>query len=198
MKKVLLTLSLVLVFALGATAQDEMVGLTGKGMKVGANLANLSGDISNNAMKFGFAGGAFITYKFSPQLGIQPEVLYVMKGTKADEGDGKLKFDYIDIPVLLKYFIPTEGNIKPNIFAGPTVGFLMSAKSEYGDESEDVKDYLKSINVAAAFGAGVEIVMESMAVTFDARYTLGVTNINDEGDGDLKTGDISILVGFSF
>ena len=192
MKKLIIVF--VLLLAVGVSAQDEMIGLTGKGMKVGANLADLSGDISNNTMKFGFAGGGFITYMFSPQFGIQPELMYIMKGTKADVGDAKLKFDYIDLPILLKFAIPTEGNIKPNLFAGPAVGFLLSAKAD----DEDVKDYLKSINMCVAFGAGVGIQMESMMVTFDARYTLGVTNINDEGEGDLKTRDITFMLGFSF
>ena len=131
---------------------------------------------------------------FSPQFGIQPELMYIMKGTKADIGDAKLKFDYIEMPILLKFAIPTEGNIKPNLFAGPAIGFLLSAKAD----DEDVKDYLKSINMCVAFGGGVGIQMESMMVTFDARYTLGVTNINDEGEGDLKTRDLTFMLGFSF
>ena len=42
-------------------------------------------------------------------LTIQPEVLYTVKG--ADSGTGKLKFDYIEIPILLKVRIPQPLNM---------------------------------------------------------------------------------------
>ena len=197
MQKLLIALGLVLVLAMGASAQMEETGLTAKGFKVGLNMANLTGDIDGNAMKMGIAGGVFMTYTFSPGVAMQPEVMYVMHGTKEDGGDGKIKLDYIDVPILFKYSFPTEGNFKPNLFAGPMVGLLMSAKMD----DNDIKDGMKDINFGAAFGIGATMQMETMAVTMDARYTLGLTNtldIPDEVDVSWKTGDISIMLGLAF
>ena len=47
-----------------------------------------------------------------------------MKG--ADAGTGKLKFDYLEIPVLLKVRIPIS-SFHPFIFAGPAFGFSLKA-----------------------------------------------------------------------
>ena len=207
MKKVLLTLGLVLVFALGATAQDQTVGLTGKGIKLGIGMADLTGDdVEGTDMKLGINGGAFLTYSFSPMVAIQPEVLYTMKGTKESvegaDDDFKYKFNYLSVPILLKVYIPTEGNVRPAFFVGPEVSMLMSAKISYGDESMDIKDELKSIDFGIAFGGGVDVQMESMKLTFDARYTLGMTDIPDVEDEDVdvsvKNTNISVLVGLSF
>ena len=219
MKKLLLTLVVVLLFAMGVTAQDEAVGLTGKGIKAGLAMANLYGDdVEENSMKLGFGGGAFLTYHFVPQFAIQPEVMFMMKGSKFEEedidDDTKINLTYIEIPVLFKFTPQMEGNIKPNIFAGPAIGLLMGAKikNDAADVDLDVKDGLKSIDFGIQFGAGVEFVMETMKVTVDARYCMGMTKVIDyeewnkleieefeyTEDPDTKTNNIAIMLGVSF
>lgn len=220
MKKLLLTLAVVLLFAMGVTAQDEAVGLTGKGIKAGLGLANLYGDdVEDTDIKLGFNGGAFVTYHFIPQFAIQPEIMFTMKGTKfsedeADE-DTKINLTYLEIPVLFKFTPQMEGNIKPNIFAGPALGILLSAKVKNDDYDidYDIKDGLKSIDFGLQFGAGVDFALEKMKITFDARYSLGLTKMIDyeewnkmgfEGldefteDPDMKTNNIMFLLGVSF
>jgi len=124
----------------------------------------------------------------------------MMKGTKEDGGDGKIKLNYIEIPVLLKFKPAMEGNFKPAIFAGPAVGFLMSAKADDGEEEEDIKDFTKSIDFGIAFGAGFMYMMENGGgITFDARYTMGMGTIDDtEDDADVKNANISFMLGYSF
>ena len=195
MKKLAVILGLVLLFAVGATAQDKMVSY---GFKAGIDMANFTGDISNNSMKVGFIGGGFVEYMVAPQIGIQLEVLYAMKGTKEDGGDGKLKFDYLEIPVLFKYIVPTQGNVSPFFFAGPQVGFLLSAKSDPG--GEDIKDAFESVDFGLAFGAGANIKMESFTLMFDGRYSLGLTNVVKDAPSGFswKTSNIAFTVGVGF
>ncbi|MBN2730638.1 MAG: PorT family protein, partial [Bacteroidales bacterium] len=72
----------------------------------------------------------------SDKFGIQPELLYVMKGAKVDgtifdeeaTEDVTLKADYLSIPIMAKYYF---GGL--NLQAGLTFDFLMSAKSVYDD-----------------------------------------------------------------
>jgi len=198
MKKLLLVLAVVMLFTVSGFAQDVVKGVTAKGIKVGVNLANWTGDISGNKMMLTFGGGVFMEYSFNPQFAVQPEVLFMMKGTKAEEGDGKYKLTYIEIPVLLKFKPTMEGNFKPGIFAGPAVGLLMSAKEDPG--GEDIKDNLKSIDFGIAFGAGFMYMMQNGGgITFDARYTMGMGTIDDtEADETIKNTNISFMVGYSF
>lgn len=204
MKKGLFTTLLILVFAVSAMAGDG----TGFGLKGGLNMANMTGDDvgDDNKALLGFAFGGFFTYSFSPSIAIQPEVLYSMKGVKYEEGNETLKYklNYLEVPVLLKFSIATDGNMVPFLFAGPAFGFLMSAKAEFDDgtntEETDIKDDLKSMDIGITFGAGFGMAMGEGQLTLDARYTLGMTEINDDPDDpiDLKNTNISIMLGFSF
>src|SRR5699024_6216096 len=117
------------------------------------------------------------------KFGIQPELLYSMKGSKYEESEEimgvsinyeeKTKLDYIDLPIMAKYYV-TEGF---SVMAGPHIGFLVSAKSEVeasgGGEEEsgevDIKDGLSSIDFGV--GAGVGYQLEN-GLFFNARYTL--------------------------
>jgi hypothetical protein len=160
-------------------------------------MANLTGDVDNNAMKLGFGLGAFITFSMSDMVAIQPELLYVMKGTKDDDDAAeKLKLDYVQVPVLVKLNFQTASSFKPSVFAGPAVGILLSGK--YGDV--DVKDGFKSTDFGLVFGVGAEIGAGATgAFTLDARYDLGLSNIlEDAGDFSVKTSNIGLFVGYSF
>ncbi len=203
-----LLLVILMVAFVGTTANAQLIG---KGIKAGINLANLSGDdIEETDMKIGLAVGGFITYGFTEMFAVQPEVLFMMKGAEYTETDpligditAKFKLNYIEIPVLVKVMIPTTGNVKPVIFAGPAVGFLMSANVEAEalgiSIDDDIKDETKSIDFGLAFGAGVGFEITQGTITLDARYTLGLTTIDDTADEfDVKNGVISIMGGFSF
>ncbi len=183
------------------------------GIKAGLNLANFSGDDAQGLdVKTGIAVGAFMGVNFPGGLTIQPEALYSMKGSK-DEGMGielKFEFDYLEIPVLLKYSIPTPGMVKPALFFGPAVGILLKGDItlSIGDQSGtlDAKDYLKSTDFGLVFGGGVDFSVGKGKIITDIRYTLGLSTV-DDGFGeliewpqelDLKNSVISLQAGYSF
>jgi len=163
------------------------------GLKGGANIANVNGNW-NDALgdwksTVGFCGGIFLELNFGRVLTIQPEVLYTMKG--ADTGDGKLKFDYIEIPVLLKVRIPT-GTIHPFIFAGPAFGFNLKALIE-GYEISD----MPPADYSAVLGGGLQL---GRSVHIDVRYTMGLQKLDipDLETIDLKNGVLSATLGLAF
>jgi len=219
MKRLTVTL-FAIVLLLTFSSMVSAQGLTGYGLKAGLNLANLGGDDAeytdvDKKMRMGFTVGGFVTYSINEMFAIQPEVLYTQKGAKYEDPDDDFKetdkYEYLEIPVLAKFTIPTEGNISPNLFVGPALGILMSAKWdwEWGDESgsEDMKDDSKSTDFGLVFGAGVDIGMPHSAITIDGRYTLGLTTIcepytdpetEEEHECDVKNGVISFMVGYSF
>ena len=207
MKRVLIAVSMI-AFITGLSSVSMAKELTG-GVKAGINITNLSGDdIEDADSKMGIVGGGFITYKISDMFAIQPELLFSMKGCKFDEdgGDATLKLNYLEIPVLAKFLIPMKENIKPNVYLGPSLGILMSAKYDWegGGESgtEDVKDDLKSVDFGLVFGGGVDFPIGEGIMTFDARYTMGLSSFReDDDDGtsyDWKNKAISFIVGYAF
>ncbi len=181
-------------------------GLTSKGIKVGLNFANVTGDTVEGELesKTGFALGGFIVLGITDNLGIRPEVLYSMKGYKSEldflETTVKSKFNlsYLEIPVLLQYTLPMEGSFKPNVFIGPALGIKLSAKDKVeegpvGEEERDIEN-IRSTDFGLVLGAGAVL---NDKITFDVRYNLGLTSIFDIPDFDVKNQLISIMLGFS-
>ncbi|MCB9201950.1 MAG: PorT family protein [Flavobacteriales bacterium] len=175
------------------------------GAKAGVNLANLTGDVENSDMKVGFYVGGYANIGITEVFSFQPELLYSAQGAKFEEsGSGysyeeKLNLSYLNIPLMLQYEL-AEG-FKAEF--GPQVGFLLSAKDKwegsYAGESEsgdeDVKDAFKSIDFGLNIGLNYEL---ESGLNFGARYNVGLSNIADEDDVDVKNAVISAGVGYTF
>ena len=163
------------------------------GLKGGASIANVNGDfvdaLGDWKSTVGFCGGIFLEFNFGRVLTLQPEVLYTMKG--ADTGEGKLKFDYIEIPVLLKLRLPT-GHVHPFIFAGPAFGFTLKSALE----GIELEDFPKS-DYSAVLGGGLQL---GRSIHIDIRYTMGLQKLEipDLEAIDLKNGVISATIGLAF
>ncbi|HOW85634.1 MAG TPA: porin family protein [Candidatus Aminicenantes bacterium] len=163
------------------------------GLKGGANIANVNGDFSESLSDWkstvGFCGGVFLELNFGRIVTIQPEVLYTVKG--ADAGGGKLKFDYIEIPVLLKIRIPM-GSVHPFVFAGPAFGWNLKAAIE-GYEIDD----MPTSDYSAVMGGGLQL---GRSIHIDARYTMGLQKLEipDLETIDLKNGVLSATIGLAF
>ncbi len=189
------------------------------GLKVGLNSADITGaDLAAFESlfeapfkpKIGFCGGGFVVFALSKGMAIQVEALYTQKGAKAegmiDLGAGPEPFtvswntDYIEIPVLFKYVFETKGNLKPVLFAGPSVAFKMTAKlkaSVQGQSDEMNIPGFKSTDFGLVFGGGLDI---GPKIRVDLRYILGLTKLVDM-DGttaDIKNGVFSLMVGYAF
>ena len=198
MKKLFLFMALA-VFALNVNAQDETLqaetsqGVT-FGVKAGMNFANLNGDIEENDMKLGFHFGGVAEIMFNDKFAVQPELLYSSQGTQFDFAGETLKYnlDYINVPVMAKYYVAEGFSVE----AGPQVGFLVSAKSKFDGDTEDIED-LKSIDFGFNFGAGYKL---DSGLNFSARYNLGLSNIDDvdNSDFEIKNGVIQVSVGYMF
>jgi hypothetical protein len=198
MKHLLPALALVALLSYAAAAEETTWGIKG-----GINLADLEGDgISGNEMKLVGGGGIFFNRTIANGISIQPEVLFMMKGTKSEslENTG-IHLTYIDIPVLVRYSIPTETKLIPYFLAGPSFGILMSATYEVLNVEEDIKDDLKSIDYCLVLGAGADYAIGEGRLIFDVRYSFGLTTIVDESDdeGDeVKNTGIIFMVGYGY
>jgi hypothetical protein len=211
MYRILQTLSLlviVLMSGITVNAQEEGVGITGKGIKLGSawGSLNTNDSVFDAGATGGFTGGAFLTYNITPRLAIQPELMYVQKGTGDNNffgGDG-YNLGYLEFPVLLKYNLSTGRRLIPSVFLGPAVSTLLSAEIYYDgffteDERYDVKDGMKSVDFGLVLGG--EVVFRStkpIRFFLDVRYTLGLANVVDpvkwnEGRKIVDEGDFLIF-----
>lgn len=203
MKRILVVLALVALMSNVALAEGMMFGVKG-----GLNLANVTGDLTDefdpaNKMKMAFGGGVWMSYAFTEAISIQPELMYMIKGFDwdTDEDVDGWKGSYLDLNVLGKFAIPMEGDFGIAIYAGPFLGFLMSSEL-MGD---DIKDDNATMNFGALGGAEFAYMLEQGCITLDVRYSMGFTTVFDvedlpegEDQPDLKTTGIQFLVGYGF
>jgi len=89
----------------------------------GADLRPLPG------IRTGFVGGGFFTIRIGKYFALEPQVLYVQKGTNlAPPPEVSYTQDYVEIPLLITGKYPLAGSMRfaPTIFAGPAVAFQTS------------------------------------------------------------------------
>jgi len=165
MKKIILAAIAVMAFGF-TNAQQTRFGIKG-----GLNVTSFAGGNYYDAKSLvGFQVGGFAEIKIIERLSIQPEVLFSTQGAKLEFGntDFDTKLNYINIPVLAKFYITKQFTAE----AGPQLGFLVSAKSD----GSDVKDSYKSVDTGFNFGLGYNFT-ENIGVGL--RYTVGLSNIAD-------------------
>lgn len=119
----------------GAVASSAQAQSIRFGVKAGANLSNLAGDLIGKGQydnRFGFHGGVMLNFGLANDLvSIQPELLYSQKGFKYSDqafgiyrNTGSVRYDYLDVPVLVR--VKVSG-----VFfeLGPQYSYLMNIAS---------------------------------------------------------------------
>lgn len=188
-----MTLVAAFMVAISANAQSMFV----KPM-VGGTLATITGDgTDNNKMKLGLVAGAEFGYYVAEPFAITAGALVSMQGTKfKDYGgmtDASDSYTYLNIPVLANYYILPGLAVK----AGVQPGFMLARKYKYTmnghDHDTDDKDGLKTFDFSIPLGLSYEI----SNFVIDARYNLGLSNINDHDGGyKNKNGVIMLTLGY--
>jgi hypothetical protein len=191
-----------------SVAQERHVGL-----KAGANFASLEfeGDTTTeyNERKFGFIGGGFAVLPLSGPLAVQIEALFSQKGAElsVDEADlvFTLELDYLDFPVLARFNAPASGSTRLHVFAGPSFGYRMGARSKASSNQFDfaegeivnIEEDVRRFDIGLVAGAGADI---GRRLVVDARYSWGLKNaFKDDADGvDFKNRVLSIMAGVRF
>ena len=232
MKKSLpVTILLVALSAMTASAQEAKVGKMSVGIKGGLRISTLKGDslavivedmdhaatVPSNKSWTGAGFGAFVSYSISQSIAIQPELLYIKKGSKftfSDGGTTTAKSAWLEIPLLLKFSLPLKGGgIVPAFFAGPFVGIVTSAEFQqhgFAVTSEapadfDTKDSLNSTDFGITFGSQLGYKLLEGEIFLDARYDVGMTKILKSGafnrphsEADAETRALLMFVGYRF
>jgi opacity protein-like surface antigen len=167
MKRIILTALAVMAFGF-TNAQETKFGVKG-----GLNISTVvGGDVENTKSLVGFHVGGFAEIHVVEKFFIQPELLFSTQGTKVDGPfgtDGDIKLNYLNIPVLAKYYIVDKFSVE----AGPQLGVLLSAKAE----GDDIKDFTRSIDLGFNIGAGYNFT-DNLSVGL--RYTIGLSPLSDE------------------
>ena len=239
MKRIAIFLSAMLLSVMTATAQNKVGEFSIKPM-AGINVSDISvDDEADYNVKVGFTGGVEAEYGVTPWLGVSLGAMYSQQGAKIkvslrefgvnEEGrqvaallsmKGKLKADYINMPLLANFYVWKGLAIK----TGLQVGFLVNDKMNvdaamarvtapdtdkitYVDLSKPSTDnFFSSFSVeesdickSVVFGIPVGLSYEYKNITLDARYYFGFTRMDDaEEDPAARNLCLSITLGYKF
>ncbi|MFD3001061.1 porin family protein [Pontibacter toksunensis] len=178
------------------------------GVRGGANLSTLSGDVNDENMfenKVSFHGGLTLNFPLVEDfVSLQPELLYSRKGFKSSgqeytnlllqkrRREGNVSYNYLDLPVLAKI------NAGPLYFEmGPQLSYLLNVNNETklydgndnliaSTESEKSKDGLSQFEVGYAAGIGFAA---NNGISLGVRYNGAFTDFVK--DAEYMEGDLS-------
>lgn len=186
------------------------------GPRLGLNLSNYWGNADGMKFKPGIAAGAFLMYSSLNHFGISADVMYSQRGTRFNNGSLQFtqRVNYLEIPVLARYFLTLSGNFRPNLFVGPSLAIKMNAKrvnSEYNGgglilpiDGENSNDF-KNLDLGATGGFQLNWgVGNRQRFLIDARYNLGLTDVqtnlpNRWGPrSSLQNSTITLTLGYGF
>lgn len=201
MKKSFLLCAMYLVISISSTTNAQTLQFGGK---IGLNFAHLDGNdvliLSTATTRVGLVIGGFMVYDFAPLFAVQPEALYSMKGASGTmQGvDFTYSFNYIEIPVLLKFKIPLaqDSPVSADIHAGPDFAFNVASSFRtsggFPTQTIDVSDETKSFEFNLAFGCGVGFGVGPRVLGLEFRYTRGTGTIDKSG-GDMRNGVFALI-----
>ena len=191
------------------------------GAKVGFNLATYLGDtefIDNKGSHFGLQFGGLFEYDVNDLLSIQTELLYIQKGVSAEisllgsDLESEIVFNYIDVPLLAKLKFGNREELNFFVTAGPNFGYAASGETEESTvfmgetivESMDIdfeeEEGFSRFEIGVSIGAGVDFPLGPGNIFGEARYLIGLTNLNDVelDDESLRNSGFGISVGYLY
>ncbi|RRJ90981.1 PorT family protein [Paenimyroides tangerinum] len=203
MKRIILLAIVLLGYSVNAQQEVKF------GPKAGVNLSTLSNS-PKAKMLIGFYVGVVAEIKFDDKFSIQPELIYSSQGAKYDYSvslgniSGTIfqeKLEYINIPILAKYYISKGFSVE----FGPQFGFLVKAESkgevtvkgETFENNRDIKDEVNSFDFGIGAGFAYDL---SNGFFINARYNFGITNVGKSNYNyqDSENGVAQIGVGYKF
>ena len=148
---------------------------TAFGLKAGLNVSSIKVSDGNDFdSKAGLYVGGLAHIHITKHFALQPELVYSMQG--GESGNLTRSLNYINVPVLAQYMTGDGFRLQ----TGPQLGFMVSGKDKVGNIEVKINDQLNTTDLSWAFGASY---ISKMGLGVDARYNLGITNMNENEAG---------------
>ncbi len=210
MKKILVSI-VAMVFALPTFAQFSSGGFDLDkesmyyGIRIGMTGANLSGDHVKSDMKMGMVLGGVLGIRVSntTPLFLESGLYYSERGGKSEYG-GKVGYNNLEVPLLIKYGVKAGDGMAILPFFGPYFAQAISGKTKNvknGDEEVGTFDEkkadtggLKRFNMGFKLGCGLEF----NKLYAEAGYQFGVSNICKLDSHSIHSNAFFVNVGVNF
>ncbi len=181
------------------------------GVKIGVNISSLSNYLdSNDEARKSILFGGYLEIPVNEKFSIAPELMFSSQGevSNFETIDGKFQaitqLDYLNLPLIAKYYLFDSFALE----AGPQIGFLVGTNRSLQSDGEfngdfealyeDIfQDEFSAFDAGFNFGASYKLPFD---VFFQARYSLGLININNSNlnNNKIRNNVFQFAVGYSF
>ncbi len=177
-------------FAWGVTTGPNFGFISGKGFK--------GSTLTGSEALSGIHGGLVFQYNPRRFFTFFTAAEFVTKGANINStknaftwgsASNKLRLNYLEIPLFIKLNLDPYSDIRPNIFAGPTLGFLISARDNFLLPQSaretihplyDTEENYKGFDPGIGVGAGLDIDMGDWLIfSMGMQYVRGFNNVID-------------------
>ncbi len=181
------------------------------GIKGGVNMSNLvyGDEIDDNNPKIGFNLGLALDYEFVPNSAIQTGLFFTTKGFKAKDSSPNIEYTenlyYLQLPVHYAYKVDVTPGTRVVLHAGPYAAYGVGGKREakvgslsgtwdvdkiFGDAAGQYKPF--------DAGLGLGVGAEFGPLLLDLGWDMGLVNISNSSNGNVKNQNAYLSVGFKF
>jgi hypothetical protein len=187
------------------------------GILIGGNLGQFTGPGADSLpsgsqeSKGGFLLGASASFSLTPRWDLEPELLYIRKGTRlkfdtvffGQTFSGRFNFTqpYLEVPVLAKLRVGARGGRALSLAFGPYVAQSLSCTGEFVDDNDpsnndkqDCTDFQET-DFGGVLGVGVEFGRFSLSTRYERSFRSLTTT---PGDPAIYHRVISIVGGMTF
>ena len=164
------------------------------GLKGGLNIANVHvQNTSSPDSKLSFYAGGLAHIHLSKYFALQPELEYSGQGFKQPLNSTNYNYNlgYINVPVLAQLMAGHGFRLE----TGPQLGILAAAHQKANGVSVNIKDNYKPVDFSWVFGLGY---LTPSGLGIDARYNLGISNINDINSTNVNNRVLALGVFYQF
>lgn len=150
---------------------------------------------NNTQFKLAANAGLSLVYSATQHFGIGLDAKYSYEGVKTGSANA-LDLNYFRFPLKAIYFFNDYGNaLRPKIFAGPSFGFLSSAKAN----GADVKNQFNSSDIGITGGVGLNYrLAQKTWFNADISYLNGLSNITKNASSKNYNRNLQLNVGVNF
>jgi hypothetical protein len=192
------------------------------GPKVGLSISRVRGDDAEQVdARNRVAAGVVTSLALGERLAVEVHGVYTekggtMTGTSSFNGTIEYRFDYIEVPVLLRYKVRRGRRLSPGLVLGIAPAFRLNSTQTSGSFSGLAwpRQFVlpKATDVGLVLGVTVGMPAGRHQVRLDASYTLGLKRLAGTGftgtfpsqtpvqnpDVDLKNSALIVTVGYAF
>jgi outer membrane protein W len=171
------------------------------GPVAGLNMSKIS-NIPNAKLLPGLAIGAFVNYSVHENFGLSSKLLFSQLGTAIENSERTYSLNYIQVPISGVYYFGSTGDrIRPKVFAGPYLGYLISAKDNNGNKiiTPQGEDSYNKLDFGGHIGLGFNYLLKSRTwLNLDAAYSGSLIDFSNDSSTVAKNTTLGVNLGISF